>query len=143
MSNSRYNRWQGLAMTQFSVSIALVSGLSVSGIGVALSQRNQAAVLESHNHIRLMLLLAVIAFLCAIILSLSATISRTLDFRLTARKIRSESDENYSKPLMLFRCDSDDFGGMSWKFFWGSVICFALGTLFLSLYLGSLLDGWL
>ena len=140
MSNSRYNRWQGLALTQFSVSIALVSGLSVSGIGVALSQRNHVAVLESHIPIRLMLLFAVIAFLCAILLSLSATISRTLDFRLTARKVRSESDKNYSKPLIILGCNSDDFGKITWRFFWGSLIFFAIATLVSALYLGLLFE---
>jgi hypothetical protein len=37
MADDRYNRWQGLAATQLSVAIALISGLSVSALELAFS----------------------------------------------------------------------------------------------------------
>lgn len=37
MSDNRFNRWQGLAIAQLAVAIALVSGLSVAGMGAGLS----------------------------------------------------------------------------------------------------------
>jgi len=37
MTDIRYNRWQGLAITQFSVAVALISGLSVASLGIGLS----------------------------------------------------------------------------------------------------------
>jgi hypothetical protein len=37
MADDRYNRWQGLATTQLSVAVALISGLSVSALAVAMS----------------------------------------------------------------------------------------------------------
>ena len=35
--NERYNRWQGLAIAQLSVAVALLSALSVAGLGTGLS----------------------------------------------------------------------------------------------------------
>lgn len=37
MTDTRYIRWQGLAITQFSVAVALISGLSVAGLGLGLT----------------------------------------------------------------------------------------------------------
>lgn len=37
MSDNRYNRWQGLAIAQFSVAVALISALSIAGMGAGLS----------------------------------------------------------------------------------------------------------
>ena len=37
MNHNQYNRWQGLAIAQFSVAVALISGLSVAGLGAGLS----------------------------------------------------------------------------------------------------------
>lgn len=36
MADDRYNRWQGLGIAQLSVAVALISGLSVAGLGVGL-----------------------------------------------------------------------------------------------------------
>lgn len=36
MSDTPFNRWQGLAMAQLSVAVALISGLSVAGLGAGL-----------------------------------------------------------------------------------------------------------
>jgi len=127
MSDTPYNRWQGLAIAQFSVAIALISGLAVAGLGAGLS------LLQSDKFIligwwRCAFAVSQLFFVIAAFLSCTAVITRLLDFRLTARTIRKKQRPDYAMSLKIFGCDSDGYGRATWRLFWSGFLALTLGA---------------
>jgi hypothetical protein len=129
MTDDRYNRWQGLGIAQLSIAIALISSLSVAGLGAGLSLlQNKEYLLAAPKY----LFLASLLFLfIALLTSFGAIITRLLDFRLTARKVRTAMKQAYDKPLTIFWLDSDSYGNLTWGLFWVSCFTFLLGVVLL------------
>ena len=121
LKDSRYVRWQGMAMAQFTVAIALMSGLAVSTIGAGISLLQQPPVSQAGVH-SLIFAISMLLLVISILLTLLSTISRTLDFRLTARKVRGRFDHTM--------CGWDDrsFGRASWCLFWAATASFVVGV---------------
>ena len=134
MADDRYNRWQGLAIAQLTVAVALISGLSVAGLGVGLSllQKNEFLLTAPKCIFSASLLLLLIAAL----LSCGAVITRLLDFRLTARKVRKDMKPTYDKPLTIFSLGPDGYGRATWGLFWGSCLTFLVGVILLVVSIG-------
>lgn len=130
MSDNRYNRWQGLAIAQLTVAVALISGLSVAGLGAGLS------LLQNEKFVvcgwwKCAFALSQVLFIIAAFLSCAAVITRLLDFRLTARELRRQQRPNYDRPLTIFGCDSEGYGRATWRLFWPSCVSLVLGTILL------------
>lgn len=123
MAETRYNRWQGLAIAQFSVAIALISGLSISGLAVAFSLLQNKDFTPT-GCIKHTFAASLLPLLFAAVFGAGAVVSRTLDFRLTARKARKDQDSNYSRKLTCFGLGRDCYGRISWILFW--LACLAL-----------------
>lgn len=136
MADDRYNRWQGLGIAQLSVAVALISGLSVAGLGLGLVLlQNKEFLLSAPfkcTFAASLLLLFVAAFL-----SCGAVITRLLDFRLTARKVRKDTKPDYDKPLTIFWLGPDAYGRATWGLFWLSCISFTLGVVLLVVSIGA------
>lgn len=134
MADDRYNRWQGLGIAQLSVAVALISGLSVAGLSVGLSllQKNEFLLTAPKYVFMVSLLLLLIAAL----LSCGAVITRLLDFRLTARKVRKDMKPNYDKPLTIFWLGPDGYGRATWGLFWCSCLTFLVGVTLLVVSIG-------
>jgi len=109
MGDERYNRWQGLAIAQLTVAVALISGLSVAGLGVGLSLLQSEKPLASAPS-RCAFAVSMLLLLLAALLSCGAVITRLLDFRLTARKVRSDKNPEYKRPLTIFWLGPDTWG---------------------------------
>ncbi len=118
--DERFVRWNGRAMVQFGVAIAMISALSVSaiGAGLALLEREEFNVVGAHG---LSYALSLLILVAAIFLSLLAATSRLLDFRLTARVVRGRPDTR------LFGLDKDQFSNLSWGLLWASFIALLIG----------------
>lgn len=142
MPDERYNRWQGLAIAQMSVAIALISGFSAAGLGLGLSLAgNEKFILNLPSKFIFALSLGLL--FVAAFLSSGAVITRLLDFRLTARKARKRQHPDYAKPLKFFGFDSEDYGCVTWMFFWISVVSFTFGFILLALSIGvAYADRW-
>lgn len=130
MADTPYNRWQSLAIAQLSVAVALISGLSVSALAVGLS------LLQNEKFIpcaafKLMFAWSFPLLLLAAIFSSAAVISRTLDFRLTARNARKNQKPSYTRPLKIFWLGSEAYGRITWFLFWVSCLAFLVGVIFL------------
>lgn len=109
MTDSRYNRWQGLAIAQFSVAVALVTAFSAAALGVGLSLvQSKEFPLSSSLH--LLFTGSLLLLLCSVFLSCGAVITRTLDFRLTARKVRKDTHPDYRKSLTILGVGPDGYG---------------------------------
>lgn len=130
MAAEKYIRWQGLAVTQLSVAVALLTGLSIAGIGAGLSllQKPDFILIGTFKAaFAISLLLLVVTAFC----SCGAVLTRLLDFRLTARKVRRKSS------VKIFRRDSDAYGGATWRLFWASCVSFITGASLLVASVGS------
>ncbi len=135
MADDRYNRWQGLATTQLSVAVALISGLSVSALAVAMS------LLQNNEFVPVGAFKAMFAWsfpllLLAAVSSSGAVVSRLLDFRLTARKVRKDQKPNYFRSLTMFWLGPEAYGRITWFLFWFSCLAFLAGivSLFASIW---------
>lgn len=100
MAEDRYNRWQGLGIAQLSVAVALISGLSVAGLGIGFSllQKEKLSLTAPFKYI---FATSLLLLFIAVALSCSVVITRVLDFRLTARKVRKDRRPTYNKPLTI------------------------------------------
>ena len=122
LMDARLIPWQSIAMAQLPVVIALLSALSISMLcaGSVLALHRDLPNPGVHG-LALglsMLLLTAVVFLC-----LLAAVSRTLDFRLTARKVRGKPS------LALLGLNKEQLGNASWFCFWSALLLFPGGSL--------------
>lgn len=139
--SERFVRWQGHTMGQMSVVLALLGSLSIGGLGLCFSLLQQASFKPSGIYAAAFLI-ALLALFIASLSSIAATVTRLLDFRLTAQKIRrGEQDE----PLTYFGADSTGYGKATWRLFWCTAISLCIAVVLLSVvvvkvYLGGMLN---
>lgn len=113
-NRERYARWQNHRISQFSFSINLFLGFSVASlayvINLLLSSAKGNSVLEC--------VLIIWAFSAAA--GCVATVSRLLDFRYTALKLRA--------PGMLNTFMAKYLGKITWAMFWVQIILYPYGA---------------
>jgi hypothetical protein len=142
MGGDRFVRWQNNAMAQLSTALALLVGLSVGGLGFLFALvRDQYFV--ARGFYALLFLLALVAFFVASVSGVAAVITRLLDFRLTAQKIRTSVAAE--KSLKYFGSDAADYGKATWRLIWTLCISFFIAVLLSSIvlsnvYLGRIVD---
>lgn len=136
MTAARYNRWQGLAIAQFSVAVALTTAFSAAALGVGLSLL-QSKEFPLSPSLHLWFTASLLLLLCAVFLSCGAVVTRTLDFRLTARKVRSDASASQPLALTIFGVDSNGYGRATWRLFWGSLGALFGGVVLLVVCIGN------
>lgn len=136
MTDSRYNRWQGLAIAQFSVAVALITAFSAAALGVGLSLL-QSKEFPLSPSLHLLFAGSLLLLLSAVFLSCGAVVTRTLDFRLTARKVRKDTSPGYSKSLTILGVGPDGYGRATWRLFWGSCFFLFVGVVLLVVCVGN------
>jgi hypothetical protein len=127
MVDDRYNRWQGLAISQLSVAVALISGLSVSALALGMSLL-QSKEFVPPGTFSMAFAWSFPLLLLAAVASSSSVISRLLDFRLTARKVRKKKKPNYSLSLTIFWFGPEAYGRITWFLFWVGCLAFLSGV---------------
>lgn len=141
MSNERFVRWQSQTIAQLSVALSVFSGLSVAGFGFLLSLlQNQS--FKPKGCLAIVFLAALGFFFTAAALSIVALVTRLIDFRLTAQKVRKDPS---SEPLTFFGTDATGYGKATWRLFWSMLVLFSLAIILsayvvLNVYLGSFLE---
>ncbi len=111
----RYVRWQNYRINQLTFSINLFLGFAVASLAYAINLK-----IESSAALNQAVLLWVIYWWSASAVAGSlATLTRLLDFRYTARKIKdsSASDKRIAKTL----------GKVTWGLFWVQVAAYLAG----------------
>lgn len=127
MADTPYVRWQGLAILQLSVAVALISGLSVSALALGMSLlQNKEFVPPGAFAITFVWSFPLL--LVAAVASSSAVVSRLLDFRLTARKVRRAKNSNYPRSLTMFWLGPETYGRITWVLFWIGCLAFLAGV---------------
>lgn len=141
--DARYIRWQGLSIAQFTVAIGLLSAWSAGAVVYGVSVLH-GFELTHHACARGWLIGSIVVLLISSALSFLAVVSRTLDFKLTARKVRKmvleKKGRQYARPLVFLSLSSDDYGRITWFLFTVSALLFAAGMLVLSITIGTNLD---
>ena len=125
-SNDRFVRWQGYALAQLTFSINLFFATALAALGFDL---NLVSTLPSQNAgwISCGLLVSSGLLFVSLIAGMGAVISRLVDFRLTARKIRSGDLGAADDELGLIAHKTKALGRSTWRLFWIQVAFLALG----------------
>lgn len=113
-------------MAQLSTALSLLSGLSVAGLGFLFSLLREKDFLPTGSF-ALLLLIALAAFFVASATGIGAVVTRLIDFRLTARKVRQGE---LGEPLTFFGTDASGYGKATWRLFWTLVVSFSIAILF-------------
>lgn len=114
-SKQRYIRWQDYRIKQLSFSINLFLGFAIASLGFAINLLLSGKLQDS-----LELRLIIILWALSAVLGSISTISRLLDFRYTARKIKDESQSN---SLTAKYC-----GYVTWLTFLHQVVFYIIGS---------------
>ncbi len=133
MTNERFVRWQGHTMAQLSTALSLLSGLSVASLGFLFSLSRERSFLPTGCY-ALLFLVALGAFFIASASGIAAVITRLIDFRLTARKVRKE---DIKEPTPFFGTDASGYSKATWRLFWVLVISFSIAVLSASIAISS------
>lgn len=106
-------RWQGHTMAQMSVVLALLSSLSIAGLGLCFSLIQRSSFNPTGCY-AVIFLLCLFALFIASLSAITATVTHLLDFRLTAQKVRNgEQDE----PFTYFGTSANGYGQATWRLF--------------------------
>jgi hypothetical protein len=123
--SERFIRWENYLITQLSFSINLFLGFAVASLAYVINLK-----LNNSNHLELDLNIIILWWSFSAFFGSLATLSRLLDYRHTARKIRYRGKCNI---LMAKYCTP-----VSWGFFWVQVVCFVIGSfLFISVVVSA------
>jgi amino acid transporter len=142
MSNERYIRWQANTMAQLSATLSLLAGLSIGGLGFVLALARDRSFTPTGTN-AVFFLVATAAFFIAALAGIAAFITRLLDFRLTARKIRNGG--TLAEPLTMFGTEASIFSTLTWFLFWLLLIAMAIAVTCAAIvlsctYLGRIID---
>lgn len=111
----RYIRWQGYRIEQMSYSINLFLGFAAASLGYVVNVK-----LESKPHEGIPIDTVIFWWAACVVLGCIATISKLLDYRSTARKIKDGSE--------FYDCMATCCGHVTWGSFWGQVVTFTIGA---------------
>lgn len=111
----RYVRWQNYRINQLSFSINLFLSFGVASLAYAINQKITHASGVSQPEI----VLSIYWWSASTVLGTIATLSRLLDFRYTARKIKDSSESD--------KCKAKILGKVTWGTFWAQVITYVIG----------------
>lgn len=141
--SERFIRWQGNTMGQMSIVLGLFATLSVGGLGFCFSLLQHSSF-KPTGWYAAAFIMTLLSFLVASLSGVAATVTRLLDFRLTARKVRCGEPE---EPLTFFGTDASGYGKATWHLLWCTSVSLCLAVALLAivcakLYLGSLLDAF-
>jgi hypothetical protein len=120
----RLVRWQGNTIAQLSAALSLFSGLSIAALGFLFSLLRDPRF-APRGADAVVFLVALLGFFVSTVAGVAAVITRLLDFRLTARKVRESKTE---EPHTFFGTDASGYGRATWGLFWVLVIAFAVGV---------------
>lgn len=136
MADQRYIRWQGIGITQLSVAVALISSLSLAALGAGFGLLQKPEFLQAVPS-KLAFGASQALLFCAAFFATGAVLTRLLDFRLTARQVRTKTKSDYDKPTVLFGCDAEAYGQATWRLFWASALCFYVGAVVFAASVGA------
>lgn len=124
MSDERFVRWQGYTISQFTFVLNLFLGLAVGTLAFSVTLlKDDGFVLSSC--LKTVFLVGLVALCLSVLAGCCAVVSRLMDFRLTAQKIRKKANGVGDDELGAYKTKL--LGRVSWGLFWFELATFALG----------------
>ena len=128
MASERFIRWQAYTISQLTFALNLFLGLSVGLLAFVVTLlRDETFLLTGLP--KLAFFLCLFALCISFISGCGAVISRLLDFRFTARKIRSDEKGDPDDESGVYRYRSKYLGYLTWRLFWTELFSFIIGVL--------------
>jgi len=115
----RYVRWQNYRITQLSFSINLFLGFAIASLAYAINLK----INNAPGVIIVELFCSIYWWSASFALGVLAMVSRLLDFRYTAIKIKEIKDEDAFNTFMVQWC-----GKITWGAFWVQLISYCVGA---------------
>lgn len=136
MASERFVRWQGYTINQLTFALNLFLGLSVGALafGITLFRDEKFIIIGCP---KLAFSLGLITICISFVAGCLAVVSRLLDFRFTARKIRSDEKGDPDNESGVYKYRTKLLGQVTWRLFWTQVISFFLGLTGLAIGLFS------
>lgn len=111
----RYVRWQGYRTTQLSFSINLFLGFAVASLAYAINLKLNGTPFPANT-----LEPVILAWSASALFGCTATVSKLMDYRYTARKIKYGSSG--------YKTAAKVFGYITWASFWIELGTYATGA---------------
>ena len=128
MSNDRFVRWQEYTISEFTFAINLFFGLAVGALTFSITfVKNDDFFLWPC--LRLLFMFGFVSLCFSVFAGCAAVVSRLMDFRLTAQKIKRKSKESNNNELGIFIYKTKLLGRISWRLFWIQLATFIAGLL--------------
>lgn len=107
------------------MALALISALAAGGLSLTLSLVRDKDF-QPAGRDAAVFLVGVAGFFVVLAAGIGAVVTRLLDFRLTAQKVRAG---DAAEPLTLFGTDATGYGKATWRLFWTLLVSFAIAVL--------------
>ncbi|MDQ3819285.1 MAG: hypothetical protein M3247_05560 [Thermoproteota archaeon] len=128
MSSERFVRWQSNTLNQLSFAINLFLGLATAALGFCVSLLIDEKFVPS-GRAKYLFTLALFCQMFSLFFGIVAVITRTLDFRFTARIARNVEKSRDEAQTELLRRRVKKLGRITWFSFWAEIGFFVLGIL--------------
>jgi len=125
MASERYIRWQGYTIAQLTFALNLFLGLSLASLAFAFSLvRDKDFLLVGCS--KILFQISLISLCLSTLVGCFAVVSRLLDFRFTAKKIRSDESSDVESSS-IHKYSYKILGSLTWRLFWLQVLTLAIG----------------
>ncbi len=134
--DERFVRWQKQAVKQLSTAINLFSGLSVAALGFSVVFIRENSFTPSKCY-AVLYLLSIALFGVSTVCGAAASITRLLDLRATARRVRLRKTDPASPEIDYAGDEAKGLGKATWRLFWWAIGTFFCGVWALAISLFS------
>ena len=125
MNNEKFIRWQGYTINQLTFTLNLFLGLAVGSLAFSITLIKDKEFLLSGCP-KLIFQISLISLCLSIVISCTAVVSRLLDFKFTARKIKADKNQNIEESNS-YEYQLKWLGKLTWRLFWVQLITLAIG----------------
>lgn len=115
--SGRFIRWQKQTIRQLSFAINLFAGLSVACLGFGVSFLREASFSPSQGY-AILYLVSIVFLGVSVLCGVAATVTRLLDFRATAKKLRQRQADSSMVEIAVSDAEAKALGKATWRLFW-------------------------
>ena len=125
MASERYVRWQSYTISQLTFALNLFLGLSLGSLAFAFS------LVRDKNFLlfgcpKTLFQISLISLCLSTLAGCFSVVSRLLDFRFTAKKIRSDESADI-EDSSTYKYSYKILGSLTWRLFWLQVLTLGIG----------------
>ena len=135
MEKERFVRWQRYTTEQLTFALNLFLGLSVGSLAFGITLlREDTFLLVGCS--KVIFSIGLVALAASVVIGCAAVVSRLLDFRYTAQKVRADEKGDSENESGVYQYRSKALGRLTWRLFWFELFTFSVGVvgLFVALY---------